>query len=46
MIGYTTIGTNDLERARTLFDWGVDAVFSDTPGTMVPVFEKSAAEPG
>jgi glycerophosphoryl diester phosphodiesterase len=42
----TAYTVNDLERARTLFDWGVDAVFSDTPGTMVPVFEKSAAEPG
>jgi glycerophosphoryl diester phosphodiesterase len=29
---------NTIERAQTLFGWGVDAVFTDTPGTMIPVF--------
>jgi glycerophosphoryl diester phosphodiesterase len=29
---------NTIERAQTLFSWGVDAIFTDTPGTMIPVF--------
>jgi glycerophosphoryl diester phosphodiesterase len=34
----TAYTVNSIERAQTLFAWGVDAVFTDTPGTMVPVF--------
>jgi len=46
--GYTLTAytVNDVERARTLFAWGVDGVFSDDPAVMVPVFEKIGAKPG
>jgi glycerophosphoryl diester phosphodiesterase len=36
LLGAYTVNT--IERAQTLFGWGVDAIFTDTPGTMVPVF--------
>ncbi|TAK98179.1 MAG: glycerophosphodiester phosphodiesterase [Rhodospirillaceae bacterium] len=32
----TAYTVNTVERAQILFAWGVDAVFTDTPGTMVP----------
>jgi len=34
----TAYTVNSVDRAQTLFGWGVDAIFTDTPGTMVPVF--------
>jgi glycerophosphoryl diester phosphodiesterase len=36
----TAYTVNDVERARTLFAWGVDAIFSDAPAVMVPLFER------
>jgi glycerophosphoryl diester phosphodiesterase len=31
---------NEVERAATLFQWGVDAIFTDVPGEMVQRFER------
>ena len=29
---------NEVERAATLFQWGVDAIFTDVPGAMIARF--------
>jgi glycerophosphoryl diester phosphodiesterase len=38
----TAYTVNTPERAALLFNWGVDAVFSDVPAVMVPAFEVSS----
>jgi glycerophosphoryl diester phosphodiesterase len=41
----TVYTVNDVARARTLFDWGVDAIFTDAPGVMVPLFDGAREKP-
>jgi len=40
----TAYTVNTPERASLMFGWGVDGIFTDTPGTMVPLFGKSGCE--
>ena len=38
--GVMAYTVNEVERAQTLFGWGVDAIFTDIPGEMVAAFAK------
>lgn len=40
----TAYTVNSIERAQTLFAWGVDAIFTDMPAIMMPVFAPHAGQ--